>query len=122
MGVQPPFLYDAVKHKDFDPRAASRASMQSSRAPPRPKQEGPLVSFNQHPEYVAYQSQLLDACSHLLQFIPHHAIWKHECEADESLSQEMDQGDAGRSIGSEMSGDTSSVRTISYDDLDSKCR
>jgi hypothetical protein len=60
MGVNPPFLYDAVKtegprspYKDFDPKAVTRASHEP-RAP-RPKSTGPLISFNQHPEYVLSQ-------------------------------------------------------------------
>ncbi|KFY07633.1 hypothetical protein V492_06965 [Pseudogymnoascus sp. VKM F-4246] len=55
MGVEPPFLYDAVKkdttrysYKEFDPKAVSRASVQSQ--PPKPKKDGPLVSFNKHPD------------------------------------------------------------------------
>jgi hypothetical protein len=55
MGVQPPFLYDPVKqdssrpYRDFDPRAVTRASLTPKA--PKPKHEGPLISFNQHPEY-----------------------------------------------------------------------
>ncbi|RDW92026.1 hypothetical protein BP5796_01420 [Coleophoma crateriformis] len=56
MGVQPPFLYDAVPREsskypqsNFDPKAVSRASMSPPRTP-RPKSEGPLISFNQHPD------------------------------------------------------------------------
>ncbi|KAL3418355.1 hypothetical protein PVAG01_10071 [Phlyctema vagabunda] len=54
MGVEPPFLYDPTPrdtrrpYSTFDPKAVSRASL-SPRAP-RPKQEGPLISFNQHPD------------------------------------------------------------------------
>lgn len=51
MGIQQPFLYDAVKSDSqsaFDPKAVTRASMTSR--PPRPKQTGPLILFNQHPE------------------------------------------------------------------------
>ncbi|KFY03469.1 hypothetical protein O988_01447 [Pseudogymnoascus sp. VKM F-3808] len=55
MGVEPPFIYDSVKkdttrhsYKDFDPKAVSRASMQSQ--PQKPKKDGPLVSFNKHPD------------------------------------------------------------------------
>ncbi|TVY39760.1 hypothetical protein LSUB1_G003359, partial [Lachnellula subtilissima] len=55
MGVEPPFLYNSVKsdgprspYRDFDPKAVSRASYQSK--PPRPKSNGPLVSFNKHPD------------------------------------------------------------------------
>jgi hypothetical protein len=56
MGAQQPFMYQPVEnqnerlpYKAFDPKAVTRASMQ-----PRPqkkkKQEGPLISFNRHPE------------------------------------------------------------------------
>lgn len=49
MGTQPPFLYEDVRSsKTFDPRAVSRASLQPK--PLRPKQDGPLISFNAHPE------------------------------------------------------------------------
>ncbi|KAI9054994.1 hypothetical protein LZ554_002137 [Drepanopeziza brunnea f. sp. 'monogermtubi'] len=55
MGVQPPYMYNAIKtegprspYKKFDPKAVTRASWTSQA--PRPKQEGPLVSFNQHPD------------------------------------------------------------------------
>lgn len=48
-------MYDAVPkqttqhpYNDFDPKAVSRASLTPKA--PRPKQDGPLVSFNQHPE------------------------------------------------------------------------
>jgi hypothetical protein len=56
MGVEPPFMYRPVKSdkstlsSHFDPKAVSRASFDPS--PSRPKQQGPLISFNQHPEYV----------------------------------------------------------------------
>lgn len=70
MGVQPPFIYDAVKsersknlpYNDFDPKAVTRASFQTARSSPRRKQEGPLVSFNQHPEYAKASLQTLDVC------------------------------------------------------------
>ncbi|OBT57018.1 hypothetical protein VE04_03665 [Pseudogymnoascus sp. 24MN13] len=55
MGVEPPFIYDGVKkdttrysYKEFDPKAVSRSSMQSQ--PQKPKKDGPLVSFNRHPD------------------------------------------------------------------------
>lgn len=60
MREQPPFLYDPVKqdvsrpYNDFDPKAVTRASRTPK--PPKPKQEGPLISFNQHPEYVRFIS------------------------------------------------------------------
>lgn len=50
-------MYDAVPketsqrpYSSFDPKAVSRASLAPKA--PRPKQEGPLISFNQHPEFV----------------------------------------------------------------------
>ncbi|KAH8804772.1 hypothetical protein F5884DRAFT_425173 [Xylogone sp. PMI_703] len=52
--IEPPFLYDPVKvdpsrpQKEFDPKAVTRASFEPKQ--PRPKQEGPLVTFNQHPD------------------------------------------------------------------------
>ncbi|KAG4435685.1 hypothetical protein IFR05_008820 [Cadophora sp. M221] len=55
MGVEPPFLYDPIKtegpnspYREFDPKAITRASYTPK--PPRPKHEGPLVNFNQHPD------------------------------------------------------------------------
>ncbi|QSZ32775.1 hypothetical protein DSL72_002354 [Monilinia vaccinii-corymbosi] len=50
MGIQPPFLYEPVKIDwSFDPKAVSRASL--SPPAPRPKRpDGPLVSFNAHPD------------------------------------------------------------------------
>ncbi|PQE29109.1 P-loop containing nucleoside triphosphate hydrolase protein [Rutstroemia sp. NJR-2017a BBW] len=50
MGINPPFLYDPVRTDySFDPKAVSRASL--SPPAPRPKRpDGPLVSFNQHPD------------------------------------------------------------------------
>ncbi|KZF23432.1 hypothetical protein L228DRAFT_282161 [Xylona heveae TC161] len=60
MGVEPPFLYDPPSTypfnddplRPFNPKAVSQASLISaaSRSRPRPKQEGPLVSFNRHPD------------------------------------------------------------------------
>ncbi|KAH7313042.1 hypothetical protein BKA65DRAFT_151054 [Rhexocercosporidium sp. MPI-PUGE-AT-0058] len=55
MGVEPPFLYDPIKtegprspYREFDPKAVTRASYTPK--PQRPKHEGPLVNFNQHPD------------------------------------------------------------------------
>ncbi|KAI9830951.1 MAG: hypothetical protein M1819_005334 [Sarea resinae] len=58
MGVAPPFLYDPPSQYTFDdpysgrsrynPKAVSQASLIPQR--PRPKQEGPLVNFNKHPD------------------------------------------------------------------------
>lgn len=59
MRAQQPFLYAAADLHDsrfpqntFDPKAITRTSYASEL--PRPKkQNGPLVSFNRHPEYVS---------------------------------------------------------------------
>jgi hypothetical protein len=57
-GSQPPFLYQPVKNDDrfpatpFDPKAVTRASYEAKK--PKPKPNGPLVSFNRHPEYGTF--------------------------------------------------------------------
>lgn len=58
-GSQPPFMYQTVSRDDerfpavkFDPKAVTRASYESKK--PKPKPDGPLVSFNRHPEYVPF--------------------------------------------------------------------
>ncbi|KAI9760378.1 MAG: hypothetical protein M4579_001674 [Chaenotheca gracillima] len=55
MAPQPPFLYDPPSRRNnspygggFNPKAASQASFHV--LPPRPKQEGPLINFNRHPD------------------------------------------------------------------------
>ncbi|ERT02935.1 hypothetical protein HMPREF1624_01239 [Sporothrix schenckii ATCC 58251] len=54
MGGHQPFLYDAehssssLPEKPFDPKAVTRASWQAK--PVKPKQEGPLVQLNRHPD------------------------------------------------------------------------
>lgn len=53
MGAEQPYLYDPPSRNGyaqahFNPRAYSQASLQP--AQPRPKQEGPLVDFNKHPD------------------------------------------------------------------------
>lgn len=60
MSVQPPYLYTpstrqsvADPYYNFDPKAVSRASYAASFASTpsqRPKQEGPLINFNKHPD------------------------------------------------------------------------
>lgn len=58
VGTHQPFLYEAEQstssfpEKTFDPKAVTRASWQAK--PVKPKQEGPLVQFNRHPEYVLF--------------------------------------------------------------------
>ena len=55
-GVNQPFLYEGDKYdgrfpaSTFDPKAVTRASWEAK--PPKPKQDGPLLTFNRHPEYV----------------------------------------------------------------------
>ncbi|KAL8352403.1 hypothetical protein RB601_002627 [Gaeumannomyces tritici] len=55
-GAQQPFLYDQEKYNDarfppatFDPKAFTRASWEV-KPPPKLKPNGPLVTFNQHPD------------------------------------------------------------------------
>jgi hypothetical protein len=44
-----PYMYDRPRSDTtFNPRAASEASKRAAK--PKPKQEGPLISFNQHPD------------------------------------------------------------------------
>ncbi|KAK3318623.1 hypothetical protein B0H66DRAFT_603200 [Apodospora peruviana] len=61
-GVRQPFIYEAVQHDDgrfqstkFDPKAVTRASWEAK--PPKPKQDGPLVSFGRHPDAHMAPSQ-----------------------------------------------------------------
>lgn len=56
MGAPRPFPYEAARFDDshlpastFDPKAVTRASWEPK--PPKPKQDGPLISFNRRPEY-----------------------------------------------------------------------
>lgn len=68
MGIEPPFLYDAISkninfpYKEFDPNAVSRASLTPK--PPRPKYAGPLIdartsfiSLNSSPTSNSSQSR-----------------------------------------------------------------
>ncbi|KAI1497680.1 hypothetical protein F5X99DRAFT_432752 [Biscogniauxia marginata] len=54
MGQPQPYMYDAPRgdsrspERKFDPKAVTRASWEP--VPKRPKQDGPLVSFNRHPD------------------------------------------------------------------------
>ncbi|KAK6386033.1 hypothetical protein LTS17_001607 [Exophiala oligosperma] len=56
MGVEPPFIYDRPStytfggptQRAFDPKAATRASWAPK--PAKPKQDGPLIDFNKHPD------------------------------------------------------------------------
>ncbi|KAG9674555.1 hypothetical protein KCU99_g6549, partial [Aureobasidium melanogenum] len=59
VGITPPYLFSPVNQQDrdpsydFDPKAVTRASyysVASSTSTPRPKQEGPLIDFNRHPD------------------------------------------------------------------------
>lgn len=58
-GSEPPYLYDAPKHRpvsypysNFDPKQVSRESWQRAVESTRPKstQSGPLIDFNRHPD------------------------------------------------------------------------
>ncbi|KAL2142694.1 hypothetical protein VTI28DRAFT_849 [Corynascus sepedonium] len=58
---QPPFMYQAVSKDDerfpptkFDPKAVTRASYEPKK--PKPKPDGPLVSFNRHPDALMVPS------------------------------------------------------------------
>lgn len=68
-GANAPFLYQAERNyydsdgrfprSSFDPKAVTRASWEP-KPPPSPKKDGPLVSFNRHPEYDdPFSSRLL---------------------------------------------------------------
>ncbi|KAI5920249.1 hypothetical protein F4810DRAFT_447627 [Camillea tinctor] len=54
MGYNQPFMYDAPRgdsrspERKFDPKAVTRASWEPQ--PKKPKKDGPLVSFNRHPD------------------------------------------------------------------------
>jgi hypothetical protein len=106
MGVQPPYLYDPVKsdgprspYKEFDPKSVTRASQTPK--PRRPQHEGPLVSFNQHPEYVSeFNCQMY--ANNNAQFLLNCAIWKYECEGHEPLCEEVGEMDAKHPTGLEM--------------------
>ncbi|EXJ90821.1 hypothetical protein A1O1_03926 [Capronia coronata CBS 617.96] len=68
MGVEPPFIYDRpstytfggpVQH-GFNPKAATQASWTPKAS--RPKQDGPLINFNKHPDsYIVVPYGNLDA-------------------------------------------------------------
>ncbi|KAL1305392.1 hypothetical protein AAFC00_002283 [Neodothiora populina] len=57
MGISPPYMYKPPSHQgsafdpsyDFDPKAVTRASW-TSVSSPKPKQSGPLINFNKHPD------------------------------------------------------------------------
>lgn len=56
---EPPYLYDAPQRRqvaypysDYNPRAATQAAYQTlvEHNKPKPKRDGPLINFNQHPD------------------------------------------------------------------------
>lgn len=63
-GSGQPYMYDAPKKdplEGFNPRSVTEASRRGP-APPKPKQEGPLVNFNRHPDsYIQAPYGQLDA-------------------------------------------------------------
>jgi hypothetical protein len=72
-------MYQAVHRDDdrfpatkFDPKAVTRASYESKK--PKPKPDGPLVSFNRHPEYDSPLAFHSTPDSTLI--IPFHPIFK----------------------------------------------
>ena len=106
MGVQPPYLYDPVRtegsrspYKEFDPKAVTRASQTPK--PRRQKPDGPLISFNQHPECV-FNLQFQRNSNIGVQFLLNCAIWKYECGGHEPRREEVGEMDADRPIGTEM--------------------
>ncbi|KAK6434836.1 hypothetical protein LTR95_008976 [Oleoguttula sp. CCFEE 5521] len=71
MGISdPPYLYEAAPRRqvaypysDFDPKAATRASWDKATlaSQPRPKQDGPLIDFNKHPDsYMIVQGSQVE--------------------------------------------------------------
>jgi hypothetical protein len=59
VGITPPYIFSPVSQQDrdptydFDPKAVTRASyysIASSTSTPAPKQQGPLIDFNRHPD------------------------------------------------------------------------
>jgi hypothetical protein len=48
---QQPYLYQPVVHSaPFNPKAYSQSLNAREAAPPKPKPEGPLITFNRHPD------------------------------------------------------------------------
>jgi len=104
MGAQQPFMYQPVEnqnerlpYKAFDPKAVTRASMQ-----PRPqkkkKQEGPLISFNRHPEYVYSFGLASHYTNWLQQFLSDHAD-RNERTTSEPVDEESYHADADSCVG-----------------------
>lgn len=75
MGVEPPFLYDHPKQfsfrgptdKTFNPKAATQASW--TPVQPKPKQDGPLLNFNRHPDSVCVKVEVSKECSNNQQYL-----------------------------------------------------
>lgn len=49
MGRQP-YLYQPVTHAPFNPKAYTHSLQAQQNSPRRPKPEGPLITFNRHPD------------------------------------------------------------------------
>jgi hypothetical protein len=96
MGVEPPFIYDhpsrysfsGPTEKGFNPKAATQASW----SPPRekPKQDGPLLNFNKHPDSVGYFPFAMPVLSNVVP-VPNRALWKHRRQTNEPKHCEQDQ-------------------------------
>ena len=53
-GSDQPFIYEPRRtvypYSDFNPRAVSQAADKAAKEKPKPKQDGPLINFNEHPD------------------------------------------------------------------------
>ncbi|KAG7149460.1 hypothetical protein HYQ46_001629 [Verticillium longisporum] len=98
MGVQQPFLYEAMgsrgsglPEKSFDPKAVTRASY-TSKAPKPKKHDGPLISFNRHPDYTPKAPKPKKHDGPLISFNRHpdaHMVLSHRSTTYLALSPRM---------------------------------
>ena len=115
MGVEPPFIYDHPSRYSFDgptdrafnPKAATQASW----SPPasKPKQDGPLVNFNKHPDSVR-TSRLHCASPTNAIAVPDCAVWQPERQTDEPKHAYQDQVLETGAAGTACSGTVWSTR------------
>lgn len=94
MGVEPPFIYDRPSSytfagptsKSFNPRAATQASW--TPRPEKPKQDGPLINFNKHPDTVCcLHTHSFPRSSTDNQVVCSRSLWQPECSTDESQNE-----------------------------------